>query len=271
MSTLPPTPSTQQLRQLGDIRRDPPRLIAAIAGGSDCNSNVKTPICDLCHFAGARTDVTNGHRNHSASRASGASMFQLSMTGKHPAGALILTNQGHRASLEKQDFDLRKVVDLNILEKIYALRVNAWRTNMNIPAWAKAWKDSFDNDAQHWAIMSGNVPIAAARITVHNYPDEVPDAEIYNGLIANVPSPICSFNRLVVHPDFRGLGLSRLLDEVRLATAKSLGCRTAILTVSDARRARAIEAHGFTHVGDGIPYSDGMLKGRRNIVFVLLF
>jgi GNAT superfamily N-acetyltransferase len=206
-------------------------------------------------------------------------MLQLSMTGEHsvdlvpnePGSPYQSTIAGVTNKFGKQDFNLRKVVDLAVLEKIYALRVIAWRTNMNLPAWATAWKDSFDNDAKHWAIMSGDVPIAAARITVHNYPDEVPDAEIYNGLISDVTSPICSFNRLVVHPNFRGLGLSRLLDEERLATAKSLGCRTAIITVSDARRARTIEAYGFRRVGDGIPYPDGIIKGRRNIVYVLLF
>ena len=213
-----------------------------------------------------------------ASRMMGALMHQLSITGENSTG--LVPNDSRSLdqstfievdnSFEQQEFALYKVVDLTVLEKVYAMRVIAWRTNMNLPAGVAAWKDSFDDSAQHWAIMTGDVPIAAARITVHNYPDEVPDAEVYNGLIAKVSSPICSFNRLVVHPLYRGLGLSRRLDQVRLAAAKTLGCRSVIITVSDTRRARTIETYGFKCVGDGIPYPDGIIKGRRNIVYVLL-
>ena len=180
-----------------------------------------------------------------ASRMMGALMHQLSITGENSTG--LVPNNSRSLdqstfievdnSFEQQEFALYKVVDLTVLEKVYAMRVIAWRTNMNLPAGVAAGRvPPIDNSAQHWAIMTGDVPIAAARITVHNYPDEVPDAEVYNGLIAKVSSPICSFNRLVVHPLYRGLGLSRRLDQVRLAAAKTLGCRSVIITVSDTRR-----------------------------------
>jgi hypothetical protein len=41
----------------------------------------------------------------------------------------------------------------------------------------------------------------------------VPDASIYEGVFSEPPpGPIASFNRLVVHPAYRGAGLSREFD-----------------------------------------------------------
>jgi hypothetical protein len=169
----------------------------------------------------------------------------------------------------EQQFALCEITDHIILERIFALRVTAWRTKINIPCSTTSWRDSYDATGRHWAIMIAGGPVAAARLTVHNHPNEVPNVEVYGGAISNLPSPTCSLNRCVVHPNFRRLGLSRKLDKVRVLTAVQLGCRSIVGTVSDSTRAKALESCRFTRIGAGIPYPDGILKGHPNIIYVL--
>jgi hypothetical protein len=151
--------------------------------------------------------------------------------------------------------------DPHILEQVYRLRVAAWRArNPDFPD-MEAWTDAFDAVGRHWVVMDADVPVAAARLTVHSQMAEVPSAEIYRGLIADdLPGPIGVLTRLVVAPSHGGRGLSRALDMVRITAAQKSGCRYLIgATLVGLERVQQMSTLGFDLIGKAEPYSQGPL------------
>lgn len=154
---------------------------------------------------------------------------------------------------------LVEVTDPKILESIYALRVVAWHSKVEIPDGETQWIDDIDPTSKHWAVLCGDRVVAAARLSIHELITDVPDPEGYRGVIDSLPAPIGSMNRCVVHPDFRGRGLSKLLDQVRIEAARKLGCKNLVVSATDQKRAAALTAQGFKFcgTGPGIPYGIG--------------
>lgn len=166
-------------------------------------------------------------------------------------GETIFSNQ--------DELVLTSATETKILESIYALRVIAWRGKVEIPDGENQWVDDIDNTSKHWVVLSGDRIVAAARLSFHELITDVPDSEGYQGVINSLPAPIGSMNRCVVHPDFRGRGLSKLLDQVRIAAAKDCGCNSLVVCATDKKRAAALTAEGFKFCGKGpgIPYGIG--------------
>jgi GNAT superfamily N-acetyltransferase len=151
--------------------------------------------------------------------------------------------------------------DPHILEQVYRLRVAAWRArNPDLPD-MEAWTDAFDAVGRHWVVMDADVPVAAARLTVHSQMAEVPSAEIYRGLIADdLPGPIGALTRLVVAKSHAGRGLSLALDRVRIAAADASGCRHLIgETFAGLPRLDQMRSLGFDVIGTAGEYADGPL------------
>jgi len=117
-----------------------------------------------------------------------------------------------------------RVTDSFILEEIYRLRAEAWQeigvSSSNFPD--GKWQDEHDTHAMHWAIFdkSRNV-IAAARMCIHEKLEDVPDSHCYLGFESEITLPVASFNRLIVKREFRLLGLSKQMDLIRIAGAKT--------------------------------------------------
>jgi GNAT superfamily N-acetyltransferase len=145
--------------------------------------------------------------------------------------------------------------DTETLVKIGELRVRAWSTLIPQAESMGTWLDEFEASSRHWVVYRGYELIAAARMSVHQHIEEVPDPECYVGVFGEpVPAPIASFNRLVVDPSARGLRISRRLDLVRLDAAEGMGCRCAIGSISSGEhRLRQMAELGFTVVGPGNP------------------
>lgn len=153
--------------------------------------------------------------------------------------------------------------DPAILERVYRLRVEAWRErNSHFPD-MEVWTDSFDALGRHWVVMDNGQPVAAARLTVHSVLSEVPNAEIYQPVFPEgLPGPIGVFTRLVVARSHAGLGLSGALDLCRITAARSEGCRYAIgETFAGLPRLDQMRALGFEVVGPVGSYASGPLKG----------
>ena len=74
-------------------------------------------------------------------------------------------------------FELAEIDPRNqaILEKIGRLRVLAWSTVMlDAIHRVDCWLDGFEPVGRHWCIFSGEQPVAAARMSVHDRLDDVP-------------------------------------------------------------------------------------------------
>jgi GNAT superfamily N-acetyltransferase len=159
--------------------------------------------------------------------------------------------------------------DRKLLDQVGRLRVAAWAPFKNRgDSRTGCWLDAFELSARHWVIFDNSTPVAAARLSVHQALDEVPDASIFTGVFAAPPpSPIGSFNRLVVHPAYRGMGLSRPFDRIRLEAAIAQACRSAIVeTHSGPKRVAQLNALGFQVFGPSRPYPGGHFSEGPGIV-----
>jgi GNAT superfamily N-acetyltransferase len=164
-----------------------------------------------------------------------------------------------------------EVTDSRLLEKIYRLRVKAWEVDAPPFTESETWTDRWDPISRHWAVLNGDEPIAAARLSLHTELENIPDRESYlNILPHNLNRPIASLNRLVVHPDWRKRGLSRRLDVIRLEAARAMGAAS-IIGVSDSGRHRIkqLVSLGFSVLGEGGPASDAPATSLPMIVVLL--
>jgi len=140
-----------------------------------------------------------------------------------------------------------------MLEQIGRLRILAWEADGELPPFApraEVWLDEHDSHAQNFAVLFDGRPIAAARMCVHVRARDLPDLPSLTGYEGLLNPPIAALTRLVVNPAFRGLGLSRQLDEARLTAARKSGCRSAVGVTHLPNRVRQLSDRGFDKLGE---------------------
>jgi GNAT superfamily N-acetyltransferase len=114
-------------------------------------------------------------------------------------------------------------------------------------------------------MVDGRV-VASGRLTIGAHIADLPDPELYAGLPWNCACSVASINRLVVDPDFAGNGLSRLIDEARVAFADEMGVSLLLATTfAGPSRLAALEKLGFRHEGYADLYSSGPLSALENL------
>jgi GNAT superfamily N-acetyltransferase len=142
-----------------------------------------------------------------------------------------------------------------VLDAILRLRLRGWAPQVPVPLTLADVIDEFEPAARHWAIFDGAVLAAAARLSIHQSADDVPEAICMSGVFPEPPAaPIGFLSRLVVAPEYRGRGLSRQLDEIRIDAAQREGCRSLlalVFEVSGDGRVRQLVSYGFRVVGRG--------------------
>jgi GNAT superfamily N-acetyltransferase len=145
------------------------------------------------------------------------------------------------------------VTDWAMIERINELRLRVYRDNIPQAKDLTSMIDDFDQIARHWAVLKDGQLAASARLSVHATLEDVPDPENYENVFPeHPPSPIASFNRLVIDPSVRGTGISSQLDLIRLEAAEAMGCRCAVgATSAGERRVTQMLRAGFVAVGIG--------------------
>lgn len=143
----------------------------------------------------------------------------------------------------------------SVLREIGRLRYIAWSNEITVGSTPRdEWIDEFDAKARNFGIYLDGRLIASARFSTHMSIEDVPDAEVYKDVFHSaLQAPIASINRLVTHPDYRGRGCSKLLDEVRIQSAHEEGCKSMIGHAS-ANRIKQLEELGFLNMGRGRDY-----------------
>ncbi|MBB5061010.1 GNAT superfamily N-acetyltransferase [Granulicella aggregans] len=145
------------------------------------------------------------------------------------------------------------VEDPAVLQQVGRLRILAWEADGELPSFApraEVWIDEHDSHAVNWVILCDGLPIAAARLCVHKRISELPDIASLIGYEDSLVPPVAAFTRLVVSPAFRGRGLSKELDGMRLAAAQEEGCRSAVVVTHVPARMRQLRAAGFRNLGE---------------------
>jgi GNAT superfamily N-acetyltransferase len=104
--------------------------------------------------------------------------------------------------------------------------------------------DSHDDHAIHWGVFDDQMLVGTARLCIHESVAKAPDGEMFVGV--DIPTPVASMNRLVVLKSHRGLGVGRLLDDLRIAKARDVGANAVIGTPANVEaRRRSMERRGF--------------------------
>jgi GNAT superfamily N-acetyltransferase len=145
-----------------------------------------------------------------------------------------------------------RVYDELTLLQIQELRRRAWSANGELPdfiAKQNIIADEHDIHGLHWAILLDGQPISAARMCIHNTVDSSPDPEAIAGYENMIFMPLASLTRLVVHPDFRGCGLSSALDQVRITEAELNKCSSIISVTETIYRIHHLQRLGFIRLG----------------------
>jgi SAM-dependent methyltransferase len=92
----------------------------------------------------------------------------------------------------------------------------------------------------------------AAQFATNGCTASMPDPEALDGYTDQIPTPCAALTRLVVHPDFRRLGLSKALDQIRMDRARLHGCKCLVsvtetkprMSISKALALRIWALHG---------------------------
>lgn len=129
------------------------------------------------------------------------------------------------------NFEAKLLTDKDRLQEIYDLRVDVWENSekkefVNRQLFPNGWFDELDETAFHWAITNEQDRIiAAARLNLFDNFETFPYFEFIRHL--NLPNemPFGFYSRLVIHPDYQGLGLSILLDKSRMLYSESIKVR----------------------------------------------
>jgi len=148
------------------------------------------------------------------------------------------------------DIRLLSNIEQAEMAEIGQLRTQVWSDEADVNPHSlgpKPWIDPIDGNACQWTIRDGQRLVAAARMTLHDDPAEIPYHAAFQDRLTG-PGPYGSMNRLVVHRDYRGRGLAHQLDCLRLRHAPQLGARQ-VVVVASGRRVRALEALGFENLG----------------------
>ena len=155
------------------------------------------------------------------------------------------------------ELNVFQTTEPKLLEAAFALRRQVWAKLPGVNAQSAlsgGLDDGMDGAGLHWVVVAGGSVVASARLCVCASLDTLPDANVFRDSPAEVPLPTSAINRLVVHPEFRGLGVASRLDSVRISEARIRGCASVTACwspFSGERRRCALESLGFVPVHGG--------------------
>jgi hypothetical protein len=148
-----------------------------------------------------------------------------------------------------------EVTDRRTIDEICRFRVRVWEATGCLAANAfpdGIWRDEWDDICAHWAVMSGGGILAAARWSVHESLEAIPEAEQYRHLDLRLQGPIATAGRIVVSPAIPHLSLAWDLLDALERRSRLAGARYGIGQASPAM-VRILQRRGLRIVGPAAP------------------
>lgn len=147
------------------------------------------------------------------------------------------------------------LTDQSRLQEIFDLRVYAWEnspspTSINRETYPNGFFDKLDETAIHWVSLDdeGKI-IAAARLAIINDVAELSYPQIFENVRLPDERPFLFYSRLVIHPDYRKLGLKETFDLVRLRYQVENNFAFSVVTANPIRT-RELLQYGWQNLGD---------------------
>ena len=155
------------------------------------------------------------------------------------------------------------LTDKTRLQEIYDLRVLSWENSeqkeyVNKHYFPNGWFDKLDDDAYHFIIEDNCKIIASSRICIVNDINEI--EENFSQFSLPNQRPLAFFSRLVVHPNYRGKNISKLMDEIRLNFIKTNNIYFSIAYSNVPQRIESLSNYGFMELGEMYHTYGGNLK-----------
>jgi predicted GNAT family N-acyltransferase len=166
-------------------------------------------------------------------------------------------------------------LDIKIIEVLYdddeglksigRLRFTVWHEEGSIDESLfpdKCWVDQMDAEptARHFCAMVGDTMVGCARLTTH-YETDFPqyrDVKLFQDKGVPLAFPVCDLGRLVVSKKYRNRGIATMLNNARVALARSLPCgvNAIICTASAPNMMLLMRDHSFTQLGHTACFPD---------------
>lgn len=141
------------------------------------------------------------------------------------------------------------------LQEIYDLRLEVWERSgksemVNKQLFPKGWNDELDPTAFHWVVTNDQYKIiAAARLNIFQSWSDFPYRTSVGHLSLPAVGPFAFFSRLVVHPQYQNLKLSRKLfdSRTRYCQEKSIGWSQVF--INNPNIMNLFEKSGYNNIG----------------------
>lgn len=146
---------------------------------------------------------------------------------------------------------------------ISELRVKAWKAREpNMSNYNGDMIDKFDVMAEHYAAFDNDKMLAAARVNIAYQQSEIPDYKTFVSVLQNNTNwPISIFSRLVVHVDYGGFGIPKMLRAPRDEIARKAGCKKMLLWSRTSKKPhKSLIDEGFVLAGRAVDHEVPELK-----------
>ena len=107
--------------------------------------------------------------------------------------------------------------------------------------------DAFESNSIHWCTFQGEEIVGSARLTIAQTLEGISCGGLLKKYLPEVEMPVAYLSRLVVAEAFRGHGLAKTFDTLRIEAARSAGVKT-IFGIFPLWRRVALERLGFHEV-----------------------
>lgn len=163
------------------------------------------------------------------------------------------------------------------LQEIYDLRVTAYENSpkqefVNRKIFPNGLSDILDerDETFHWIIEDDNKIIASARIAICNHLEELSNDISSTLQDSAIPKtrPFAYYSRLVIHQDYRKLGLVEKLDKIRVDFLKNDNTIPFSIAWATKNRHLALQNLGFIKLGE-YNYNWGGSKNQVQAMFIL--
>lgn len=148
------------------------------------------------------------------------------------------------------------LTDLTRLQEIYNLRCLAWENGpypdgVNFKNYPNGFYEKIDEKSIHFVIYNGDKEIiAASRLTHIQEFEELPYPKVFTSFsVYPNERPFLFYSRLVIHPNYRKMGLKQKMDKIRLQYQKDNQIAFSVATATDGRTKELIQ-YGFQKVAD---------------------
>jgi hypothetical protein len=167
------------------------------------------------------------------------------------------------------DVQVREITGTEHVPLTFRLRYDVWSEVLEVKPEFHAQRlisDEHDEHAQHWAAFDGDTVVASARMCIHEKQEDTPDGCIFRE--THLPTPIATINRLIVHRNWRGRGISRQFDAYRIQSARN-GKARCLLASASGTRIVSLQRSGFklTECSGTSPYVPPLLL--RGLIMML--